>query len=196
MLKNQNMKPLEWKTVQIKVCDLIPQADNYKKLPEAKKEKLIQSLTKFNIVDIPVIDFDGVLVSGHQRLVCLIAMGRGEEMIDVRKPNRKLTKEELKEYSLLANNHFGEIDFDLLDHYLSDVDIDLENIGVDLSYISDFKDSLWNDSTPKKPEERELKPFKRTYVLISFPPERVIDIQKELETIAKKDFVEYEQVSN
>ena len=157
---------------------------------------MIQSLTKFNIVDTPVIDYDNVLVSGHQRLICLVAMGRGDEMIDVRKPNRKLSREELKEYSLLANYHFGEIDFDLLDNYLSDVNIDLGDIGVDLSYISDFKEEVSRTSASKKPEEKEVKPFRRTYVLISFPPERVIDIQQELESIAGKDFVEYDQISN
>lgn len=76
------------------------------------------------------------------------------------------------------------------------MNIDLGDIGVDLSYISDFKEEVSRTSASKKPEEKEVKPFRRTYVLISFPPERVIDIQQELESIAGKDFVEYDQISN
>ena len=109
------MLKLNWTTVQRRVGDLIPNPENYKKLSETKKKKLIASLEKFGLVDIPVIDFDDVLISGHQRLVCLIVMDRENEIIDVRYPNRKLTKEELKEYTLIANQQYGDIDFDLLE---------------------------------------------------------------------------------
>jgi hypothetical protein len=127
-------------------------------------------------------------------------MGRGEEMIDVRKPNRKLTREELKKYSLLSNEHFGDVDFDLLDRYLSDVEIDLAETGIDLRHVPDFSEDGGNagnggEKEDKKPEKRELKPFHRTYVFLSFPPEKVLEIQAELERIASRDFVEYEQIS-
>lgn len=32
------MKQLEWETVQCRVSDLIPQADNYKKISESRKK--------------------------------------------------------------------------------------------------------------------------------------------------------------
>jgi len=41
-------------------------------------------------------------------------LGRGEEVIDVRVPNRKLTDDELKEANLRENKNLGEWDFDLL----------------------------------------------------------------------------------
>ena len=39
-------------------------------------------------------------------------------------------------------------------------------------------------------------PFHRTHILISFPPEKLIDIQHLLNEIKTKEFVEYEQSSN
>lgn len=199
------MKQLSWTTVQMKVKDLVPQADNYKKLSESKKQKLIESLEKFGIVDIPVIDFDNTLVSGHQRLICLIAMGKEDDIVDVRKPNRKLTKQELKEYTLIANTQYGDIDFDLLENYMADVNINLESMGIDLSAVSDFVETVHQESTgggmvekkeKKDPETKELKPFKMVHVLLSFPPEKILEISEYLEKIMEKDFVEYDQISN
>ena len=195
------MEKLNWTTVQRRVGDLIPNPENYKKLSETKKKKLIASLEKFGLVDIPVIDFDEVLLSGHQRLVCLIVMEKENDVIDVRFPNRKLTKEELKEYTLLANQQFGDVDFDMLDAFLSDVDLDLEIIGIDMTGFNHAvenitKEMVSEQKEKREPETKELKPYKMTHVLISFPPEKIVMIQSELEKIMNHDFVEYDQISN
>ena len=152
-------------------------------------------------MDIPVIDFDDVLISGHQRLVCLIVMDRENEIIDVRYPNRKLTKEELKEYTLIANQQYGDIDFDLLDSFLADVNLDLDNLGVDMSSFNHAVEQVTREISiePKEKkvaETKELKPFKRVHVLLSFPPEKIIELQSLLEKIMAFDFVEYDQISN
>ena len=195
------MLKINWTTVQRRVGDLIPNPENYKKLSETKKKKLIASLEKFGLVDIPVIDFDDVLISGHQRLVCLIVMDRENEIIDVRYPNRKLTKEELKEYTLIANQQYGDIDFDLLDSFLADVNLDLDNLGVDMSSFNHAVEQVIREISiePKETkvaETKELKPFKRVHVLLSFPPEKIIELQSLLEKIMAFDFVEYDQISN
>jgi hypothetical protein len=91
--------------------------------------KMIESLQKFNLVDLPVIDSDNTVISGHQRLRALQAIGRGEEVIDVRMPNRKLTDKEVKEYNLLANTHFGEFDFEALE--LDFMDVDFKGLGME-----------------------------------------------------------------
>lgn len=45
-------------------------------------------------------------------------------------------------------------------------------------------------------KEEEIKPFKRTHILLSFPPEKMILIQELLQKIADFEFIEYEQSSN
>ena len=195
------MEKLEWKTVQRRVGDLIPNPENYKKLSETKKKKLIASLEKFGLVDIPVIDYDEVLLSGHQRLVCLIVMEKENDVIDVRYPNRKLTKEELKEYTLIANQQYGDVDFDLLDSFLADVDIDLDSIGIDMTSFNHTMETassqIVNEPKEKRePETKELKPFKRVHVLLTFPPEKIVELQQFLEKIMAFDYVEYDQISN
>lgn len=123
-ITNNMATPLSWTTQQRKVNDLMPLDINPRKISEAKRMKMIESLQRFNLVDIPVVDFDNTLVSGHRRVQALQAIGRGEEMIDVRLPNRKLTNRELKEYNLLANTHFGEWDEDIFEEYFGDVDVE------------------------------------------------------------------------
>jgi len=106
---------------------------NPRKISESKKEELKKSIERFNLVDIPVLDKDDVIISGNQRVFILQVLDRGDEYIDVRVPNRKLTIKEKKEYALLANTHAGEFDFDILEAEFGDIDFD--NIGFDIGKI-------------------------------------------------------------
>jgi hypothetical protein len=48
------------------------------------------------------------------RIAILIELGRGDELIDVRVPNRQLGKKEADEYLLRSNKNTGEWDIDIL----------------------------------------------------------------------------------
>lgn len=76
------------------------------------------------------------IIGGNQRVTALIMVGRGEEKIDVRYPNRKLTKKEVKEYTIISNTHAGEFDFDMIDLEFSDV---INDIGFDVDGLDDWK---------------------------------------------------------
>jgi hypothetical protein len=146
---------LEWSTEKRKVNDLLPLEINPRKITEAKRMKMIESIQKFNLVDIPVIDTDGTIISGHQRMRALQAIGRGDELIDVRIPNRKLTTKELKEYNILANQHFGEFDLEVMDIEFKEVDFD--EIGVDMKAIEFGGSDMFEKSKLKFEIEKERK---------------------------------------
>ncbi|GAJ05939.1 unnamed protein product, partial [marine sediment metagenome] len=95
-----NKKKLVWHTDKRKINDLIPYEGNPRQMSQKQKEDLEESLKRFNLMSIPVINTDNTIVSGHQRLKILQLLGRGEEEIDVRIPNRGLTPEELREANL------------------------------------------------------------------------------------------------
>lgn len=118
------MKKLEWTTEQRKVNDLLPLDINPRKISEAKKQQLIKSIEKFNLAEIPAINKDNTIISGHQRIKALQLIDRGEEMIDVRVPNRQLTRKEVKEYNLISNTHAGDWDFEILEVEFADVKIE------------------------------------------------------------------------
>jgi DNA (cytosine-5-)-methyltransferase len=130
------LAPLEWYTVQRKVSELVPYEYNPRKISDLDKNRLKQSLEKFNLVEIPVIDIDNTLIGGHQRVIILFELGRGEEIIDVRIPNRKLTEEEFKEYNLRSNILNGEFDYEKISDFFSE--INLTEIGFDVSSFDNF----------------------------------------------------------
>ena len=105
---------LKWSTQKRRVDDLIPFEGNPRQMTEKQQADLKKSLEKFNLVEIPAIDMDNKICAGHQRLKIMKLLGRGQEEIDVRVPNRKLTDAEFKEYNLRSNKNVGGWDDELL----------------------------------------------------------------------------------
>lgn len=110
-------KELKWHTEERKINDLIPYEGNPRQMSQKQKEDLEESLKRFNLMSIPVVNTDDIIVSGHQRLKILQLLGRGEEVIDVRVPNRALNMEELREANLRENKNLGGWDYDMLANY-------------------------------------------------------------------------------
>ena len=110
----EHLEPLEWHNERRRVSELQHFEHNPRTLSEDQSAQLKKSLEKFNLVETPAINTDGMIVSGHQRTSILIALGRGNEEIDVRVPNRKLTDDEFREFLIRANLNRGEFDFSVL----------------------------------------------------------------------------------
>jgi len=145
------MKKLEWSTKKVMVKELIKLEFNPRKITEDKRKKLIESLEKFNLVEIPAVNTDMKIIGGNQRVTALLLAGRGEEEIDVRYPNRKLTDKEVKEYCIISNTHAGEFDFDMLE--MDFADINLDDIGFDLAGLDAWE--LAKEKEAKKLEAKE-----------------------------------------
>src|SRR3989338_6598440 len=105
---------LQWFTQKRKINDLVPYEKNPRKISPKQIKDLTRSLKKFNLVEIPAVDLDNHVIAGHQRLKVLQLLGRGEEEIEVRVPNRKLSKEELEQYMITSNAVHGDWDFEKL----------------------------------------------------------------------------------
>lgn len=145
--------PLEWNTEKRKVKDLIPYEYNPRILSEEKKQLLINSIEKFNLAEIPAINTDNKIIAGHQRIKILMLLGRGEEIIDVRVPDRKLTDEEYKQYNITSNVSVGYWDIDVLEEHFSD--INLEELGLNLEEIDIPFDLLPEEFSTEEEEEFE-----------------------------------------
>ncbi len=105
---------LIWTTEKRTVKELIPLKSNPRHLTDKQRRDLEASLTRFNLVEIPAVNLDNTIIAGHQRLSILIALGRGDEEIDVRLPNRMLTAAEVREYAIRSNKNTGEWDVETL----------------------------------------------------------------------------------
>lgn len=107
-------EPLAWHTEKRRVSELIPWKGNPRRMTDKQAGDLRKSIERLNLMSIPVVDQDNTIISGHMRLRTLALLNRGQEEIDVRVPNRKLTAEEYQEANLRENKNVGEWDFDLL----------------------------------------------------------------------------------
>ncbi|MDD4610467.1 MAG: DNA modification methylase [Patescibacteria group bacterium] len=134
-------KKLIWHTEKHSVAELIPNEQNPRVMSPKQIEDLKKSLSKFNLVEIPVIDTDNKVLAGHRRLMVLKLLGRENEIIEVRVPNRKLTQREYDQYLLTSNRLHGEWDWNKL----------AANFDTELLMASGFDDSdlanLFDDLT-------------------------------------------------
>jgi DNA modification methylase len=149
---------LSWHTERRKVSSLLPYEGNPRKLTTKQLQDLKKSLQKFNLVEIPAIDIGNKVIAGHQRLKALQLLNRGDEEIDVRVPNRKLTEEEFKQYLISSNAINGDWDYEKLKSF--DLDLLLES-GFDQDDLSE----LWTENLEAEDddfdEETELKQIKK-----------------------------------
>jgi ParB-like chromosome segregation protein Spo0J len=136
---------LHWHSEKRKVDSLLPHGKSPRKISKDQLERLKKSLEQFNLVEIPAINADGTILAGHQRIKVLQILGRGDESIDVRVPNRQLEPNEAERYLLSSNAIHADWDFDLL----KDFDIDLL---LDLGFDQKELDDIWNI----KPEQEEF----------------------------------------
>ncbi len=165
-----NSLQLEWRTERRRVNDLLPLAINPRKMSERQREALRRSLEKFGLVEIPAINSDGTLLAGHQRCQGLQMLGRGEEEIDVRVPNRPLTDKEVKEYNIASNAIKGDWLEQVLEEHFSD--IDLSEVGLDLeaaeaALAAEAAGNPQNAAEPQLPITRKFSEKYSAFIIIT-----------------------------
>ena len=151
-------QPLQWHTEKRKVKELKLFEGNPRRMTTEQASQLLQSLKKFNLVEIPAIDQNNRVIAGNMRIQALKQLGRENEEIEVRVPNRPLTEEEAREYLLRSNKNTGEWDYDLLAANFSEEE--LKNVGFggeELDKIFDLDLGEKEDEVPEPRKETNIK---------------------------------------
>ncbi len=153
---------LQWHTERRLVNDLVPLQINPRSISDRQLDSLKKSLKKYNLVELPAIDIDGRIAAGHQRILALKLLGRGDEEIEVRVPNRKLSEDEYKSYLLTSNALHADWNFDLLrEHFDPELLLSSGFSDLDLSHV--FDDALETEDDHFLVEE-EIKKIKKPTV--------------------------------
>jgi len=153
-------KKLIWRTERRKVKDLIRYEKNPRKLSDVQLEGLKRSLKKFNVAELPCINTDGTLVAGNQRVLALSLLGRGNEEIEVRVPNRPLSDAEFRDYLLTSNRSGATWDFEKL---AADFDLsELLNAGFDSLDLANIFDNNLEIVDDAFDEEDEIEKAQET----------------------------------
>lgn len=111
---------IEWHIEKRKIADLKPHDKNPRKLSKHDAKHLEESLTKFGLADKPIINTDGTVIGGHQRLNILKKLKVNE--IECWVPNDTMSNEDVDELNIRLNRNNGEWDWDILSN---EWDVDL-----------------------------------------------------------------------
>ncbi len=152
-------KKLTWHTEVRTVDELIPQTINPRTITDKQMSDLKKSLKKFGLAEIPAVDADGSILAGHQRVKALKLLGRGGEKIDVRIPNRKLSKAEADQYLISSNKLGGDWDFEALKSF--DLDL-LTDSGFDDLELAEFWDKDLTAEDDEFDEKKAVEEAKTT----------------------------------
>jgi hypothetical protein len=165
---------LKWQTVPMRWVDMTPYEHNARKMKVSMDKNLDDSLSEFDVVEIPVIDADNVIIGGHQRQRRMLALGRGDEMVDVRKPNRKLTEEEFKKLNFMLNGIKGDFVDEILREHFTGI-IEFEDYGMQLAELEDLHQQTMESVETPEPEYAIVAKMSEEYQSIVVVVKNAID---------------------
>lgn len=149
---------LEWHNEKRRVKDITPYKLNPNINTDKQSNNLLKSLEVNGYVEPIVIDVDGTSIAGEHRREALMKMGMADQEIDVRVPNRKLTKKEFDRYLIASNALRGQWDFEKLKIF--DVGL-LLDIGLDENTLVNLWDAHLEVENDDWDEVKELAKIKQ-----------------------------------
>ena len=152
---------------------------------ELLKQSLIDSPDMLELRELIVYPYKDkyIVIAGNMRLRVLREIGEKKAHCKILPSETSIKK--LREYSIKDNISYGETDQDILSEWPND---ELDEWG--------FDDIFDNENESEEVKIKTEIPFTMTHYLISFPPEKLIDIQPFLEKIMQFDGIEIETGSN
>jgi hypothetical protein len=180
------------------------QAHNLKTMTEESFEKLKRSLVKNNFVDPFKIWQDEKkrwILDGHHRERAMKDLEKeGVKIPDLLPANfiQCADRKEAVKLVFIYSSIYARITEQGLKDTLTLEDLDIDELlkEIDLPDL-DLAKGLgkgWDKDIPEK--EENIRPYKKTHILLSFPPASLVKIQPFIKEILKFEEVEYEQGSN
>ena len=111
-MKDKKQSNINWTIETRKIKDLKPHPKNPRQLSEHDAEHLERSLSKFGLIDKPIITAEGMIIGGHQRVAVLKKMGHKE--VECFVPDTELAEPDIDELNIRLNRNSGSWDFDVL----------------------------------------------------------------------------------
>lgn len=103
---------MQWTIKKIKIKDLKKNDHNPRRMTKDQASQLEKSIQKFGLCEPIVVNVDGSVIGGHQRLKILRKLG--EKEVDVYMPETELSEFQSNELNIRLNKNTGEWDFDVL----------------------------------------------------------------------------------
>lgn len=119
-------KMIKWHLEQRKISELRNWEKNPRTISKKAFKELEKSVDALGNFEPLVINIDGTVIAGNQRLRLEIKKGNNE--VDVYVPERELSEGEVKKIGVISNRHSGDWDMDILANEFEDI---LKDLGFD-----------------------------------------------------------------
>lgn len=140
---------INWLLVTKKISDLKKHPRNPRVLNKDQARHLKKSIEQFGMADKPIVNQDGTIIGGHQRLRILEDMGYEE--IECWVPEIPLHDSEVDELCIRLNKNTGEFDFDVLANEWNEDDLcDWGFNDYDFGKIDDIEEDEKKEEKAKK----------------------------------------------
>jgi ParB-like chromosome segregation protein Spo0J len=174
----------------MKLSEIYSNPNNPRLIKDERFKILVKSIQEFpKMMDLRpiIVDSYGMIIGGNMRFKALRELKYKDVPESWIKKADQLTEEEKKRFIIADNVGFGEHDFDIL---TNEWDLDqLNDWGLEINTEEELEEK-------GKIEKKEIKSFQKTHILLSFSPEKMIEIQDMLQKIKDIEGIEYEQASN
>jgi len=173
----------------MKIKELKSNPDNPRLIKDDKFLKLVKSIEQFpKMMELRpiIIDENNIILGGNMRFKALQELKYKDIPDEWVKRASDLTDDEKQEFIIKDNVSFGEHDFDILKESWN------EELLNDWGLECNFSDN----EEPTKKTTKELVPYKKTHILLSFNPQDILKLKPFLDEILKIEGIEYEQSSN
>lgn len=180
---------IEDKVVKLKLSEIKPYKQNVKKHPNEQIDKIAMSIREYGFNVPLILDKNNEIISGHGRY---LAAKKLKLSIVPCIMKGDLTESQVKAFRI-ADNKVAESPWDM---EMLEVELeDLSDSGFDMAFtgIDNFNDL---EEEILEEEEQEIKPYKKTHILLSFHPDLFDDVVEHIEKIKEIKGVEIEQASN
>ncbi len=103
---------IKWTIETRAIHHLKPHPNNPRTLSKHDAEHLQKSIEKFGLIDKPIINTDGTIIGGHQRIEILRKMNVTQ--VECYIPDHTLSQADINELNIRLNRQIGEWDWDIL----------------------------------------------------------------------------------
>ncbi len=173
----------------MKITDIHANPCNPRTITADKLDKLGKSLAEFPqmmALRPIVIDEAGMIIGGNMRYQALLKSGLKEIPDEWVKRAEDLTAEQKREFVIKDNVSGGSWNYDDLANSWDD--LPLSDWGIEIS------DNLVFSNKSVSRETKELRPYEKVHVLLSFDPEHINQVMEVIKTITCE--YEIEQTAN
>ena len=155
--KSMSAEILSWELQTIAIKDIKDHAKNPRQIGKDQFEKLGRLISKFGLIDKPILNQDLSLVGGHQRIKFM--KKKKVKNVECWVASRQLEQEEIDELCIGLNLHQGTFDFDILANEWDPIDL-LKYGFTEEQLVGQIKEAeeILDSQNPDKPKKCQMCP--------------------------------------